>query len=298
MGLASLGTDTRASIRVPAALCGVIGYKPTYGLVSTRGVVTLSWSMDHAAPMARSCQDVALLLNELVGYDSLDPASVATTHVDYRGYLSGEVRGLRVGVPLHGLDGADPEVRVAFERALRELESRGVELHELDQPSSLDFELANAAGLIVSRCEARAFHDSLLGSDRPYTDDVREQMEEAAQVRAVDYLQAQRFRADFQQRMAGLFQTVDALAMPTSRVVAPPSTDVDQYFLVLSQNCIPWSFVGFPAVSLPCGLTKTTRLPVGLELVGPPFGDGILLTLGNALERGIGRLRPSEPSLL
>ena len=121
-----------------------------------------------------------------------------------------------------------------------------------------------------------------------YTQDVREQIAEAERVLAVDYLEAQRFRGDLAERMARLFTRVDGLALPTSRVVAPRLAESDQYLLVLSENCVPWSFIGFPAVSVPCGLTPDQRLPVGIEFVAAPLDDGVLLALGSAVEAALG----------
>ncbi|MEA2639395.1 MAG: aspartyl-tRNA(Asn)/glutamyl-tRNA(Gln) amidotransferase subunit [Chloroflexota bacterium] len=298
MALGALGTDTRASIRVPAALCGTVGFKPTYGLVSTHGIVMMSSSIDHVAPMARTTQDTALLLNVLVGHDSHDPTSVVRPPVDYRAFVGVQVRGLRLGVPTVALRGAEPAVLVRFQAALHALEARGVEVVEVDEPTAEDFELANAAGLLVSRCEALPFQNSLLGRDgeRSYRADVREQIAEANQVLAGAYLEAQRFRAELAERMARLLTEYDALAMPTSRVVAPPSERGDEYLLVLSENCIPWSFIGFPAASVPCGLAPGTGLPVGIELVGAPFDDGVVLALGSAVEAELGMpILPSAP---
>lgn len=283
MGLGSLGTDTRASIRVPAALCGTVGFKATFGLVSTEGVLTLSWTMDHVAPMARTVADVALLLNVLVEHDPRDPGSVARPAEDYTRHAHPAVAGLRVGVPQDALRGAAPSVLGVFEQALDALRYRGAEVVPVDAPDVADFELANAAGLIVSRCEALAFQRTLIGEDGPYTQDVREQLTEAARIPALDYLQAQRYRAALAERMGALLEGLDALALPTSRAVAPPLEESDQYLLVLSENCVPWSFIGFPAVSVPCGVTPE-RLPVGLELVAAPFDDGVLLTLAAAVE--------------
>jgi len=300
MALGALGTDTRASIRVPAALCGVVGFKPTFGLVPTQGVVMMSWSMDHVAPMARTTEDVALLLNTLVGPDRLDPYAADRPPVDYRARIGADVRGLRIAIPTQALRGAAAGVLAAFDTARRSLEAQGVQVEEVDEPTAEDFELANAAGLLVSRCEAVPFHNSLLGRDgvRAYRPDVREQIAEASQVLAIDYLEAQRFRAELAERMARLLTTYDALAMPTSRVVAPPSARGDEYLLVLSQNCIPWSFIGFPAASVPCGLAPGEGLPVGMQLVAAPFDEGVLLALGSALEAALGMpLLPPAPAL-
>jgi aspartyl-tRNA(Asn)/glutamyl-tRNA(Gln) amidotransferase subunit A len=286
--LAALGTDTRASIRVPAALCGMVGFKPTFGLISTHGVVTMSWSMDHVAPMARTSEDVAVMLNVLVGHDANDPGTVRRPAQDFRRSVGADVRGLRVGVVSNGLRNAQPAILDAFRRALGALEAQGVEVVELNEPTPDDFAMANAAGLIVSRCEATAIHRTLLPETPAYTTDVREQIDEAGRVLAVDYIQAQRYRAELTDRMLRLFDGVDALALPTSRVVAPPSEESDQYLLVLSENCVPWSFIGVPAASFPCGLTPEERLPIGIEFVAAPFAEGVLLALGSAVETALG----------
>ena len=296
MGLAALGTDTRASIRVPAALCGTVGFKPTFGLVPTRGVVTMSWTMDHVAPMARTTEDVAVLLNVLVGPDPREPTSAPRIPTDYRHFVGTEVAGLRVGIPVAGLRNADPGVLQTFQTALAELREMGVDVVDLDQPTVEDFELANAAGLIVSRCEAVLVQNGLHGAGkRAYNQDVAEQIAEAERVHATDYLEAQRFRGDLAERMARLFNRVDALVLPTSRVVAPRLEESDQYLLVLSENCVPWSFIGFPAMSVPCGLTA--GLTVGLELVAAPYDEGVLLALGSAVEDALDMpVLPTAPS--
>jgi len=163
------------------------------------------------------------------------------------------------------------------------LQTLGVEVIETEAPSDQEFNWAVSMGLILSRCEAAAYHRAFEDQASLYTRPVREQLEEAGQVSAVTYLQAQRYRAAFQQRMLEHLKEYDALLMPTSRVPAPKTTEVENFFLTLSLNCIPWSFIGFPAISLPCGLTPD-QLPVGTQLVAGPFEDGRLLALASALE--------------
>jgi len=274
MSLASLGTDTRASIRVPSALCGIVGYKPTYGLVPTEGVITLSWSLDHTAHMTRTVEDAAMVLDVL-----------AQDAKAYTAWLHKDAHGLRMGAPIHALDGCEPEVLEVFQTTLTHMRDLGVELVELDQPSADDFELCASMGLIISRCEAAEYHRPYRDKMALYTQPIADQLEESLQVSAVDYLHAQRFRAIFRQRMHRLMvdQNLDAFLMPTSRVTAPRTTEVEKYFMVLSLNCIPWSFIGFPALSVPCGRTAA-GLPVGAELVAAPFEDGRLLAIAAALE--------------
>jgi aspartyl-tRNA(Asn)/glutamyl-tRNA(Gln) amidotransferase subunit A len=277
MSLGSLGTDTRASIRVPAALCGVVGYKPTFGLVPTAGVTTLSWSLDHVAPMGQTVADVALML------EALAPG------VPYREALAKDTRGLRVGLPLSALEGCSPEVREQFGRAASALERAGVSVVETEVPLVDDFDLAVALGLVISRCEAANYHrafGSLEANAPRYTRAVYEQLDEAGQVSAVDYLQAQRGRALVRARVLDQMRAFDALLMPTCPVTAPLSSEVERYFLLLSQNCILWSFIGVPAVSVPCGRSPV-GLPVGAQLVAGPFEDARLLALASTLEAAL-----------
>ena len=272
MGLGSIGTDTRASIRVPAALSGVVGLKPTFGSVPTVGVVPLSWTMDHVAPMALTVHDAALLLDVLTAPDRPPVAPFA----------GAAVAGLRVGVPRATFAGADRAVAMAVDTAIGVLGELGCVVRESGRPSAADLEAANAAGLVVSRCEAAAFHRAL-GTDRSlYWEEVADQLDAAAAVPAVDYVDAQRLRAELAQRLLGAFDEVDVLAMPTASVVAPPVSDFAEHLLALSRNAIPWSFVGFPALSVPCG--SAGQLPVGLQLVAAPWREDLIVALGTAFE--------------
>jgi aspartyl-tRNA(Asn)/glutamyl-tRNA(Gln) amidotransferase subunit A len=193
------------------------------------------------------------------------------------------VAGLRVGVPSAGQRGADPAVLAAFDQSLATMRRLGVEVKAIDEPADADLELANAAGLIVSRVEAAAYHRPWLERRMHYTDDVREQLDEAQAVSAIDYVQAQRYRSELSRRMLRLFERVDLLAMPTSKVPAPRPEESEAMLLVLSENCVPWSLIGFPAISLPCGAAPG-NLPIGLELVGAPYSDRTVLALAAAFE--------------
>jgi aspartyl-tRNA(Asn)/glutamyl-tRNA(Gln) amidotransferase subunit A len=274
MSLGAMATDTRASVRVPASLCGIVGLKPTFGLIPADGVTMLSWSLDHIAPMGATVEDAATMLTVLDG----------VTGQDYATFLGREIGGLKIGVPQAALEDADPEVIRAFQNALDALRDSGVEVVKLASPSADDFELGMLMGLVVSRCEAAAYHQAFADRRDLYESQVvYEQLDEAGQVSAVDYLQAQRCREDFRRRMWLLLHDVDALIMPTTRVAAPRHEEADDYFLVLSQNCIPWSFIGFPALSLPCGWTSN-GLPVGAQIVTGPREDGRMIAIAAALE--------------
>ncbi len=271
MALASLGTDTRASIRVPAALSGVVGFKPTLGTVPTRGVVSLSWTMDHVAPMAATVTDAATVLDVLVGGRGL--ASVAADP------------SLRIGVVGAASVGAEPGVAAAVGAALEAMAAAGSSLSPAARPDDVDLALANAAGLVVSRSEAAAHHRGM-GLDRTlYWDEVAEQLDMADDLGAVDYIDAQRLRAALAEDLLGCFATVDVLAMPTVPIVAPPAADFARHLMLLARNAIPWSFVGFPALSVPCG--SVDGLPVGLQLVAPPHREDLLVAAGLALEQAL-----------
>jgi aspartyl-tRNA(Asn)/glutamyl-tRNA(Gln) amidotransferase subunit A len=273
MGLASLGTDTRASIRVPAALSGVVGFKPTYGRVPTDGVVTLSWTMDHVAPMAATVGDAALVMEVLLGHGGLVAACGAS------------VAGLTVGVAEAGFADADTAVADRVHAALAGLARAGARIVDTPHPSPRDLARANAAGMLISRCEATTFHTDL-GLDRSlYWDEVAEQLDAADDVRATEYLNAQRVRARLVADLGTAFDHVDLLAMPTSPVLAPPRDEFAEFLMLLARNAIPWSLVGFPALSVPVGTVGS--LPVGLQLVAPPDREDLLAAVAHAVERAV-----------
>lgn len=271
MGFASLGTDTRASIRVPAALCGVVGLKPTYGTVPTQGVVPLSWTMDHVAVMAPTAEDAALAL------DALRPEAPAIAAA-----VGGRVSHLRVGLATAAWEGAEAVVETAVARQITKLTGLVAAVRETDRPTAADFGGANAMGLLVSRCEAATFHRAA-GLDRSlYWAEVRDQLDAADGVPATDYIDAQRYRAALREEMLAVLREHHVLAMPTAPVLAPPVERADEYLTILSRNAILWSFVGFPAISVPC---PTEGLPVGLQLVAGPGGEALLIALATALTK-------------
>ncbi|HEX2179632.1 MAG TPA: amidase [Actinomycetota bacterium] len=270
MGLGSLGTDTRGSARIPAALSGVVGFKPTYGSVPAGGIVQVSWSMDHLAPIASSVPDAALILDVL--------ASSGTA-----GYAGSDVWGLRLGTPPDACTDADYGILASFTSALQLLGQLAGRVVEVSRPATLDFSNAASAALVVSRCEAAAYHRRL-GLDRSkFWPEVRNQLDAAEEVTAVDYLDAQRLRAVLAEAMVRVFEQIDVLVLPTSLVPAPALEEAGDYLALISRNAIPWSFIGFPAISVPCGKTAA-GLPVGLQMVAPPFEEASLVALGSAFE--------------
>ena len=253
-----------------------MGFKPTFGSVPTGGVVPLSWTMDHVAVMASTVEDAALLLDAL----RQDREAGGGQPVLAR-CAGSEVAGLRIGVPASAFAGVEDAVDQAVAAALAGLAERGCVVVPVDRPSPADLEAANAAGLVISRCEAASFHRAL-GADRAqYWEEVADQLAAAAEVRAMDYIDAQRLRGELARGLLRLFDDVDVLAMPTAPVVAPPVEDFARHLTLLSRNAIPWSLVGFPAVSVPCG---AAGLPVGLQLVARPWREDFLVAVGTAAQ--------------
>jgi aspartyl-tRNA(Asn)/glutamyl-tRNA(Gln) amidotransferase subunit A len=271
-GLGSLGTDTRASLRVPAALCGVVGFRPTFGRTPVAGIVPLSWTIDTIGPIARTVEDAALLLSVLTGDPSI--ATATTVPLDR----------LVVGVAPAMLEETDPDVAVAFEASLAALERLGCSIVELDRPTADDLRVANALGMLVSRCEAAAFHRARGTELELCVPEVRDQLAAGYTVTAMDYLDAQRQRGLLTASVLEVFGSCDVVACPTSPVAAPPRTDYEDYLLRLSRNPILWSLVGAPALSQPCG-TTADGLPVALQLAARPGADATLAAVGTALEQ-------------
>jgi aspartyl-tRNA(Asn)/glutamyl-tRNA(Gln) amidotransferase subunit A len=274
MGIAALGTDTRGSIRIPAALCGAVGFKPTYGAVSLEGVVPLSWSMDHVGVIAGSADDAATVLDALTPARTIEGAAVKP------------VDAIRVGLPRTAWRDVDAAVGQSIESALDTLIATGVEVVDVERPNAVDFDTANLTSMVVSRCEAAAYHRDLGLDPALYTSDVRGQLEKAAEATAQDYIDGQRLRAELQREMLSVFDDVDVLLMPTVPIVAPTVESADQTPLVLTRNVALWSFVGFPAMSVPCAPSQA-GLPTGLQIVAAPHAEAAIIAVARAVERGV-----------
>lgn len=301
--LAALGTDTGGSIRIPAACCGVTGLKPTYGLVSRAGVITLSSSYDHAGPIARSVEDCALLLDALAGFDSADPDSVEAPPMDFTASLMDRrepaeaARGARIGVPRQYFWEAEPEVAALVRTAIGALEALGADVREVDMPPELSDDLFDSGYRAVQRPEATQYHNEMgwypERADR-YSPAVREALAAGAQMLATTYIVGQRVRRAFSAKMRALLTDLDALAMPTLPIVAPRIATLDEPVRLFGQehtagyallrNNFPFDLTGQPSLALPCGFTED-GLPVSLQLVSGHFNEPALLRLGHAYQR-------------
>ncbi|MEX2980800.1 amidase [Streptomyces sp. C36] len=283
----ALGTDTGGSIRVPAALNGVVGLKPTYDLVPRHGVVPLSWSLDHVGPITRTVRDAQPVLAALTDYrPGLGERQVTTAGLT----------GIRVGVPrTYYFDHVTPEVEAAVRTALTHLRELGADLVDVDIPMT-EYIHAVHWGLMVP--EATAYHEpTLRSSSHLYGPDVRVLLEAGREVPAGDYLRAQRARTLMRASWRRLFDEVDAIAAPTvpttatrtgqDRIEWPDGTteSVSDAYVRLS---VPANITGMPSLSFPVGL-DTAGLPIGMQLIGPPSAEATLLRMGRAYEdaRGV-----------
>jgi len=285
------GSDTGGSIRIPAALCGIVGLKPTYGLVSRYGLSSLSWSLDHPGPMTRTVEDTAITMNVIAGHDPKDVASAKVDIPDYTSALTGDVKGLRIGIVKEYFEAPlDPQVRKAVMDAISLLESMGAEIKEVSYPM---FNQSQAISSTVLMAEATAYHRDLLEKDgHQLYDPVRQRLEAGLFISAAEYLRAQQARSIFDQQGRRLLDEVDLLAGPTEPVTAPEimaskvMAGEQEVGVVgaLTQYTRPYNINGFPAISVPCGFSDD-GMPIGLQLAGRPFDELTVLRAAHAYEQ-------------
>lgn len=289
---AAIGTDTAGSIREPAALCGCVGIKPTYGRVSVRGVIPLSWSLDHVGPLAASVGDAAVVLQAIAGYDALDIHSADVAVSDYSSglYSSGLGEGtknLRVGIPRsHFYDELDNEVRAAVETALGVIRTLVAEVHEVQVEVSAD--------RTVQAAESYAYHaEKVARTPELYQPETLRRIRSGADISAAEYIQ-RRHELDRERRRAhDFFAEVDLLVTPTTPIPAPAIAELKKdpaalrpAELVLLRNTRPFNVWGLPAISVPCGFTKS-GLPVGLQIAGAHWREDLVLRLAHAYEQAV-----------
>jgi aspartyl-tRNA(Asn)/glutamyl-tRNA(Gln) amidotransferase subunit A len=290
--LGALGSDTGGSIRLPAACCGIVGLKPTYGRVSRAGAMALSWSNDHIGPMARTVGDVALMLGVVAGRDRLDATSSHRAVPDYLAALDRGVAGLRVVVPENFFfQGVHEEMVAGVRAAVAALESLGARVEEAQIP---DVQPMNDVCNVISRSEAAAIHARLL-RERPEQIQpvVRARLALGLRIPAHDYLQALRLRARLTREFVrAVFAEADVLVAPVIPEPAPPSphaTEGPVEELVFRQGRFSrltraFNGLGLPALSVPCGFSRA-GLPLALQIVGRPFAEATVLRVGRAYER-------------
>jgi Asp-tRNA(Asn)/Glu-tRNA(Gln) amidotransferase A subunit family amidase len=276
----ALGSQTVGSVLRPAAYCGVVGFKPSHGLISAAGVVPLAWSLDHVGIFARAVEDCALALGLLAGADAADPLSSGVAADNYRSALARLVAP-RLGVLRRLVERATPEMGAHIESVVSGLRSAGALVSEVDLPPSYD--QIHEAGDRVARAEAAAYHAPLFTKHaEEYPPKIRDAIKQGATISAVDYLVAQHRRRAFREEMAPIAARYDALVAPTAPASAPRGLQStgDPYF------CAPWSFAGMPAIALPSGLDRA-GLPLSIQLVGGAFAEARLLGAAGWCEEAI-----------
>jgi aspartyl-tRNA(Asn)/glutamyl-tRNA(Gln) amidotransferase subunit A len=307
--VASVGTDTGGSIRIPSALCGVVGLKPTFGRVSSYGIVPLCPSLDHVGPLARNVADAALIFSAIAGRDPLDDATLAQPRFkpfssvrDLSSRLKPRFtkkRPLRLGLPKqYFFDRLAPEIRKSVTSAARSFERLGADVMEVSLPHISDGDDSSTA---IALAEATQVHQSagwFPAHAKDYSEDVLKRLELGRDVRAVDYLAAQEVRKRVHADFDAVLKNVDAILAPTVPIPAPligentvqidPKDETVRSALIRLNR--PANFTGLPAISIPCGWTEN-GLPIGLQLIGRAWGEEELLTMALLFEQAHPELR-------
>ena len=279
------GSDTGGSIRNPASFCGIVGLKPTYGRVSRAGIIPLSWSLDHAGPMARTVADAALMLQAMAGPDRLDPSAALHPVPDYQAALRSDLQGIRLGVPrAYYFEHADPDVIAAVHTAIATMQHLGATVREVDLSHSC---YGSSASWSIAYSEAFAFHrTNFFARAHDYTPAFLHKITAAACLTAEERVTAQRLRQVITAEFLAALREVDAIVTPTTAYPAHPiggtSPQADMRSLTR-----PVSLTGLPALAVPCGFTSTV-LPVSLQLVGRSWEESTVLRIGHAYEQAAG----------
>ena len=291
---AAIGTDTGGSIRQPSAYCGVVGLKPTYGRVSTSGIIPLSWSLDHVGPITRTAMDAALMLEVIAGYDPQDTTSIDAPVPDYAATIADTTSSLRLGIPrAYFYDELHPEIQAAMEAALSVLKTITASEHDVAPPltDATYSSWMDPYGAIFT-AEAYAYHkDYIARNPELYQAPTLKRLRVGADVTTATYIQSRRRLDQVRRAIAQAFNSVDLLITPTVRV--PPFTIADLQAdpdtirakeLAMLHNTRPWNFAGLPTISVPSGFTRT-GLPIGMQITGPPGGEATVLRLAYAYEQ-------------
>jgi aspartyl-tRNA(Asn)/glutamyl-tRNA(Gln) amidotransferase subunit A len=287
MCLAATGSDTGGSIRHPSAFCGVSGLKPTYGLVSRRGILPLSWSLDHAGPIARSADDLAFMLQAMAGFDPQDPGSALVDIPDYVGGIGRSPDTFRIGIPReYYCEALDSEVEHGFEQSVDILKRFGWSVEEVSIPH---LRYALGAELAILSAEASSYHrDTMLDRADDISSNVRRELDAGMVVLATDYLLGQRVRRIIIDEFATVLRKVDLLVTPTVPITAPriDQTEVElggrnvSVLNAIWRNAFPTNLTGSPTLCLPCGFSRS-GLPLSLQLIGRNFDELALLQAGH-----------------
>jgi aspartyl-tRNA(Asn)/glutamyl-tRNA(Gln) amidotransferase subunit A len=300
MCLAAVGTDTGGSVRMPAAYCGMVGLKPTYGLVSIRGIIPLTYSLDHCGPMTKTTEDAALMLNTMAAYDKYDVASVEHATEDYTQTMKQPVTELRLGVPRAPFfDKLDPQIEAAVEAAIELLKGMTAGVKDVTMPAT------NGLSALALDAETTAYHQQLLRrAEGGYSISIRRNLQhelkglddvsdEPCAEKVADYVQSNWALIETRKTIDDAFTDFDLLVLPTMRLLQPKIVDMVERDETATpkpreperdNNCYPFDVWGIPAISIPCGFSKE-GLPIGLMIAGPRFSEGRVLALAHAYEQ-------------
>jgi aspartyl-tRNA(Asn)/glutamyl-tRNA(Gln) amidotransferase subunit A len=288
----AVGTDTGGSIRVPAALCGIVGLKQTYGRVSRYGVTTLSWTLDHAGPMTKTVADAAMMLQTMAGPDPNDPTAARVAVPDYMKALTGDIKGVRIGVPTNYFYDGNAEEMATVRAAIQKLHEMGARIVDVEVPHA---NLAGSAGWIIAMAEGACFHEKRL-KEKPELFDplVRERLEAAKFYPATDYIKAMRVRTLLMEDMRHVFEKCDVMAVPgggpATKLESPERARSD-----VKPGSVATAFrggttfigdmTGLPAIVVPCGFTAGSPvLPLTIQFYGKPFDESTLFRVSHAYE--------------
>jgi aspartyl-tRNA(Asn)/glutamyl-tRNA(Gln) amidotransferase subunit A len=288
---ASLGSDSGGSIRTPAAVCGVVGLKPTYGRVSRYGAIPLAWSLDHVGPLTKSVDDAAIMLAAIAGPDPMDPTASSQPLPDYCKEMLGSIRGLRLGVPRqYFFEHVDPEIQKLVSAAIGQLENMGAMRVEVDIP---DLENCAAMEAHITLAEATSYHEPHLKKQADdYGPGVRTNLEAGRYLLATDYVKSQRARTLLQRHFNEAFKRAEVIVSPTLPALPPlvgdvwvQSGDLREHVIdAFLRFNIPYDLTGFPAISVPCGFSSA-GLPIGLQIAGRAFQEATILKVARAHEQ-------------
>jgi aspartyl-tRNA(Asn)/glutamyl-tRNA(Gln) amidotransferase subunit A len=280
----SLGTDTAGSVRIPSSYCGVVGFKPTYGRVSNRGVIPLSFTLDHVGPICRTVEDAALMLGAIAGYDEQDPTTIDTPVPDYTRAFRMQTAKLRLGIPRTPyFDGLEPDIAKAVDAAIEVLRKLTATVSDVALPPA-DFSPGTPFSN-VRAVEAYSYHARWIAeSPEKYQPATRDRiLQLSANVTAADYVRARNQLELLRREIRKAFSTVDLLVtptMPASPILISESANANADF----RNTAPFDIFGLPAISVPCGFTSA-GLPIGLQICGAPFAESTVLALAHAYEQ-------------
>jgi len=298
MFLGGIGTDTGGSIRGPAALCGIAGIKPTYGLVSRAGVAPAAFSLDHIGPMAWTAEDCALMLQVLAGQDPRDPASAKRAVPDYAASLGIGIKGVKIGV-IHHFHEVDypvsPGVRSGIDAAIDKFRELGAEIREVNLSPLQDW---GACGSLISITErAAAYEEWARTRLHDFGDRVQKRLQLGALVSAVDYLQAVRRRRELRDELKAAMADLDVVVTASQTAEAPKIDEVPNWDVFVAPSfTIPFNVAGYPAMTV-CAGFGAGGLPIAIQLVGKPFAEATVFRVADAFEKSTAH-RTRRPSLV